>query len=675
MTTSSLVQPVGTVDADERRGALAAAVEAGGEVAVLSLARALGDEDWRVRKEAITYVRDVDADALLPHLVGAIVQSENVGLRNAAIEACASLGDRAVPVLVREFDRGTQTARRFLVSALGMTGSLDASDALVRACSDHDENLIAAAIDALARVGGPKAEAEVRRQLAQPDSFRRMAALDALDRLSVSVPFEEIEPVVADPVVRRAALGVLGRCRSVFAVPLLFDGLSDRSPSVLASSAVALEQLSEATDEIAQRIAEEAIALRDGARTGLRRLLGHGDVNARRAAAFLLLSARDSESLSPVLELAAESALSSASLSAFAAWGPPAIPALLEVWARARGPVRALALELAADLSAQPGVPVDLSTRAREAVRQDVLANDEGVREAAIRSLCACATVDDLPTLVRLASTPRMEDALRAAATIERFVDSDREAVERATELVEASAGGGALCPVLARLGSEKAIERIETCLSSDDARARRAAIVALAEVLGARAVESLAFALADEDVDVRATAAMMLGRMRDDEGHPVGAGRLVHAVEHESPVVQLEAMKALVDLGDARVREPMVRLVDSPHAEVAASALSGLRELGDERATELALRAFARPEAELVVAALRVLGDRPLPREARDAVVASIEHDAWEIRLAAVPVVAGLPDGSTLLARRLARENEPMVRRAIDEVLSSEGA
>lgn len=679
MTEPSTVQRIGTEDADERRTALLARVDesigrpgSGPSEAAQAIAIALGDEDWRVRKEAVGLVRSVPSDRIIPYLVAGIVQSDNVGLRNSAIEGAGYLGDAIVPELERAFDEGEGASRRFIVSALGMTRSLAASDVLVRASVDPDENLVVASIDALARIGGPKAEVTIRKRLRESASYERMAALDALDRLEVSVPFEDLAGVLTDPVLRRAALGVLGRSRSEQAVPILFEALTERPLGVQATVVVALEHLAESSDEAAIRVAAEARTLSAPSRQVVKKLLGSGEPNVRRAAANLLLLAHDADSLGEILTIAAELSLSSASLAALAGWGERAIEPLLDLAEIGVGAVPALALEIAADLACQGAESVALP-RLRDAVRKALGGRDELLREAAVRSLSACATLEDVGALVELATSSRIEDSLRAGAALERLAGEDAARVEAALAVVDPAAGGGALCPVLARLGSQGAVDRIAACLSADDPRARRAAVVALADTRGASSLESLALALADEDVDVRATAAMMLGRIRDDEGRPVGAERLQHAIDHESPVVQTAAVLALVDIGETRARDRIAKLVHSTHPEVAATAIGALRSFGFDRVTELALDAAKSGAEEVVVATLRVLADREVPESAHEFVRVSLGHASWEARLAAVEVAATLREGRGWLGDAYSAESEPMVRRAIETALELE--
>src|SRR4051812_16472606 len=64
------------------------------------LLRALGDGDWRVRKQAIEVARWLAPSAeLLSGLLVALEPGDNVGLRNAAVEALGAFSESAVQAL------------------------------------------------------------------------------------------------------------------------------------------------------------------------------------------------------------------------------------------------------------------------------------------------------------------------------------------------------------------------------------------------------------------------------------------------------------------------------------------------------------------------------------------------------------------------------------------------
>src|SRR5690606_28988411 len=276
-------------DAEERRLAIVElGAEGGGGPAAIDLLRSgLGDEDWRVRKESASVAAErVDWGAgLFDMLVDAIVQGENVGLRNAAVEALGRIGAPAVRPLLAALPRIPDGAKKFVFEALGDLGELDAVPVLVHAVENAEPNTAAAALDALSRIGGPEAERALRRRLAHSDPFQRLTALEGLEKLGATVPFEELAPLLGDRLVRRGVISLLGRSGSEKAIEPLVSALLDRSPSVLSAALHALLVLSEETDELRLECKRRLAQLDETTRARLRDALVEGDLKTRQAAA------------------------------------------------------------------------------------------------------------------------------------------------------------------------------------------------------------------------------------------------------------------------------------------------------------------------------------------------------------------------------------------------------
>ena len=88
-----VVAALAAADPEERRRAVARIAELAPSARVAPLLSALGDGDWRVRKEAIGLIAELGPE---PELLGALIDvfepGENVGLRNAAVEALGAFG-------------------------------------------------------------------------------------------------------------------------------------------------------------------------------------------------------------------------------------------------------------------------------------------------------------------------------------------------------------------------------------------------------------------------------------------------------------------------------------------------------------------------------------------------------------------------------------------------------
>jgi hypothetical protein len=100
VTADAIARGLASSDPEERRHAASRLVECSAEEAIGFMPRALGDDDWRVRKEATAAAAAMSpSPELLRALVGCLLPSENVGLRNAAVEALASHGPASVGLL------------------------------------------------------------------------------------------------------------------------------------------------------------------------------------------------------------------------------------------------------------------------------------------------------------------------------------------------------------------------------------------------------------------------------------------------------------------------------------------------------------------------------------------------------------------------------------------------
>ncbi|HEX9104329.1 MAG TPA: HEAT repeat domain-containing protein, partial [Polyangia bacterium] len=107
-----------------RRGAVArlAAPTSADEMAETLdfLVEAMGDPSWRVRKEAAARAAAFGDSRLAAEvLAAALAEPENVGRRNAVVEALVGLGPQAVPALVDALAARPEH-RKLIADALGL---------------------------------------------------------------------------------------------------------------------------------------------------------------------------------------------------------------------------------------------------------------------------------------------------------------------------------------------------------------------------------------------------------------------------------------------------------------------------------------------------------------------------------------------------------------------------
>jgi len=121
MTRDNLEQALTAQDPEVRRLAVGELTRLGAE-STAALVRALGDEDWRVRKEATQAIIDMPPSKELAQAVTkALEPNDNVGLRNAAVETLAALGQSAVEALTEASTSLDVDGRKLAADALGQS--------------------------------------------------------------------------------------------------------------------------------------------------------------------------------------------------------------------------------------------------------------------------------------------------------------------------------------------------------------------------------------------------------------------------------------------------------------------------------------------------------------------------------------------------------------------------
>ena len=132
VSASALAASLSAADVEERRQAVSRVVELDRKEALPLLLSALGDEDWRVRKEATIAARAFLPDRVLIDALIQVLGEDDVGKRNAAVEVLASAGSAGVEPLERAMSGLDGDGRKLAVDALGR--SRDSSAPCVPSC-------------------------------------------------------------------------------------------------------------------------------------------------------------------------------------------------------------------------------------------------------------------------------------------------------------------------------------------------------------------------------------------------------------------------------------------------------------------------------------------------------------------------------------------------------------
>ncbi|MFT3927255.1 MAG: HEAT repeat domain-containing protein [Myxococcales bacterium] len=678
MSAEKLWQGLADVDPEVRRRAVLLSAEMQDPELGEPLMKALGDSDWRVRKEAVqvSIARAQQFD-MIEALVRAICQGENVGLRNAALDVLETLGQVAAPALIAALPNVPEHARKFVVEALGESGGIEVVEELAKAAVSEDVNVAGEAIEALAHIQGPAAERVLRQRLTASDAFLRMAALDALNRRDVSIPWPELEPLLKERLLRRVVLSALGRTGSVDALEPLFAALEESTLHIVASAALALARLIAHGAEIEEAARPRLLQLSERARAWLRGVLASGtDTEARRAATELLVRSQDVDGLAAVVAYLAHEAPSAQIVEALRSWGAQSVEPLLLLLPRFESAQeRALALELAADLAIADENPnSSVVERARVALRRALSDRESAVLLAALRCFPQWAQAEDAAPLVGHAQSQDGNVARAAARALEALAERAPEAVERALSGVDLDGPQGAvLSPVVATLGGSRALDLLQVLNAVDDREVRRAALLGLGRVGGERAAGLVALALADEDVDVQIVAAQVLGRIRDEQGGSPGVFGLVNAISSEFPHVRTAVARALGQTNSPRAAAPLMELLRDADAGVAMTAVEALGQLNPSELAHSLQDALTHADSEVVKAALRALSSC-LDPAAPEQLIAALRHPAWDVRKLSGELLEQLAVAHARepLQQALEHETDDLAREALSRALTS---
>ena len=671
---------------EARRVAVQQIQKVRGRQAAELLVRALGDDDWRVRKEAAYVAPGLEPrDETVAALIGALGERVNIGLRNAAVEALVAIGADAVHAAIDSLSKLDADGRKLAVEILGGVPDVRGTEALARVLADDDPNVRIAAAEAL---GNASLAGEGARELAisalsdvlsASEMLLKLAALDSLSRLDAKLPWKVFEPYANDPVLRRYAIAAAAGSRDHAAIATLARAAAGGSPTVAREAVIALgECVIGVYDDAALDAARRELAAAPKARTRVRAMAENAEDARARGAALLVLGLMGASARAempdddlPILiqALCDDEAAERAELG-LKLYGEAAMPVLLATSKRATPMLRSAIFSLVPSLAG--GHVREL----RETLRAALADASEGVLGAAVKAL---GQIGEAADLARVASfipheDPRLSTASAnaAGALAGRFPHASRALLQKIDATAVDAVIGCILIGAHGHAAGDTDLSFLRRALAHPDARTRRSSVDALASIGGEQAGDSVAFALADEEREVQLAAMRALGRL----GRAEPLINLVATARDPSLVVA--ALRALGDANPEKAFRAARPLVRSPDAAIACAAveaiarLAGSTRLARVKPTDALFEALEHPDAEVVKVALSEIAAEPDAR-ALARLGLCLDHSSWEVRRLAAELLGqdGSPGAQALLRARYEREKDPLVREALAAAVS----
>ncbi len=679
MTNGNLEERLTATDPEVRRVAVGALAQLGTESIPLLMV-ALGDDDWRVRKEATQVVNDLPPGKELARAIArAFLPNDNVGLRNAAVEALAAQGHWAIEAVEGVLGDLDADGRKLAAEALGMSRQAATVPTLRRLALDEDQNVRVAALEALGHVGSsgaPEVSVILNSALLAVDPLERLSALEALNELGIVLDWTRLQELAVDTLLQRAVWNAAARMMDVASARLLASRISDCRESDFPWAVAALAARINHDVASLAMIRSSLSDFAEQRRIWLHQLLSSELLEHRQAALLVLSALGGKDAVQAAFDVLADDSLAATAERALVLLQEESLSLIKEKVTAATTPAeQALAIEMMARL-----VGHNPSPEAMAAICEALNSDNPAVLRAALEFLEH--TSDE--TCLRRA----FERFDSVAAVVESFaVEALQSMVQRhpsfARELVEHVKlnGPDALAAVVAmatliNCSAYEAATRNEflgRALAHESPRVRRVAIESLVSCGDAASTAMALFALTDEEPQVRRAAVRALGRASDANA----VERLVEIVRtSEDTDLVVSAIQALGESDGAQVLQVLRPVARSGAPVVAVAAVEAIARLSDSRRIDALIDSLSHVDAEVVKAALQMLvSESDLRTNAH--LGACLDHEAWDVRRLAADLLGRIGGDSVtaLLRTKLALEPEPLVRDAILRALGDTDA
>ncbi len=623
----------------------------------------LGDESWRVRKEAVALYLSLPVSG---ELAGQVIEflhaEENAGLRNAAFEILVKLGRLSIPFLLEEINCADHDVRKFVLDILGEIADESTVPAMIDKLSDPDENVRAAAAENLGKLRARSAVAPLMTALQSENLLFRFTILEALSQIGSPISSSQLIPLYDNPLLRKPLFDCLGRVGGTDASSLLISGLSDSMRNVRISAVQALLRLVER-----HSVPEtESIFAELRASTAIDSLISMLDSSGeavRVAAVKLLGYAQDPRSTKALLELFDDDSLRDDAAKALIAAGAKSVCALLPLWSKINPQAQIYLAYVFAETGCCDAAGVLASSLAKGDVQlRTVVLHALGRLGGPAETTQICDYLGDESTGVR-------------NAACEALVNIGRRFPESLHNIIIPMASDGqadvrtTVISVLGRLGGSQIDSILMMGIKDEAPQVRRTAV----RYLNAGNVEhrqALFLALNDEESDVRRQAAEALGNSSATESLQA----LALALGDDDIWVRSAAVRALGRIQCPLSLEYLRRGLRDPVGMVVITTLDVLSEIDSKGVKNALIDALSHPDDEVVVAALQHLSRLNETDWLHDWAERLLNHRYWDVRLSASRLLAerfGQECRQTLEARLLI-EGEEMVRDQLRAILES---
>lgn len=596
-----------------------------------NLLEKLGDQDWRVRKEAVKSLQMTDSDIIEEILIKIKNSHKNLSILNSALQVLLGHSDKVVESLHDLIKSQDKDLRIYAAQTLGEIRDPDAIPILIKALQDPDKNVVYHAIESLGKLKAYDAIDKLIEIALKDDFFTSFAALDALRNMGEKIVLLHINKLINRDVFHPLIVEILSDIGDDSAIPILID-LINKSPQNLFDIAEALIKIYNRYDEnfkegkyILSIISQN---LNQSAKELLIKSLEKRDNPKFKFLLNLLSLVGDDETLKIVFNFLMDSELRKIIINSLTKRGDDASKLLLTQLERADYDLKLEILKLAGNLTSPETIKIlmdyldeddeeilttVLNSLARIGSRQpyekilNLLGHPSNVvRRSAISTLNSIGHPEmqnDIYKLLFSENLNELDSAIRIAGYFgfENCTARIIELCSHSNDQIRATA--------LEHIGffeSKETIDILEKAMQDSNPNCRVAAVKSLVYVNDKRIYKLLLDALKDENHWVRINAIRAIQFLRFFEG----AEEIIRLLENEKVIpVIVSAIKALGDIGGPSVVATLVKFIDDENKDIAINAIEALGDVKHPYSVQPLLELLHSIDTDIRHKALESLG------------------------------------------------------------------
>jgi HEAT repeat protein len=628
------------------------------------LLSSMGDESWRVRKEAVDVFVSANPDEnTIEALLELLRNQDNAGLRNSAAEAVARIGTRAANALIRLLKDDDEDVRKFVIDVMGLIDSTEFLPVLLSSLGDPDVNVASAAAEHLGNIGDARTVPDLINAIIANDSVLfRFSALAALGKLTSHVPVPaEIIKLAEQDILRKGVYDCLGSIGDESVIPILLRGFQSIQKSSRISAIKSLYRIFSRSSGNARQSIEKSLRQlsRTEMVTALVEVFNVNEPVLAEAITVILGIIGDVRGAAVLLTAFSSERLSGIALTSLKRFGINGMHALVALYPDVAETARCAICTVVGELLYRDGGGLIC----------DALHDSSPlVRMAAVSAAGKLGLIECIPDMVSLLDDADIEirnsviECLQVLAIIDRNVI--QEVAFRLEESVQPEQRRDAAI-LLAALGDGERL--FHHLVKDEDANVRQAAVASIGKLHISEARGILLIALVDESPDVRIAAIEALGEMGDSELFEP----LLHALNDDDSWVQCAALKSIARINPSRILAAVQSVYPEAAGLLLITCLDLLENLGSDEALTLVEEALLKRDEEVVKLAIEIL-----MRTGRDRVELHAEHlmshPHRDVRAACARALAALSTqrAKHILSAALEWEENDLVKTEIKSLL-----